>query len=85
MAVPQAQTPEESFVTRVQRWPQEIRDYYDDLKKEMRLVSWPTWDQVRATTGVVIAAVFIFAFYFWLVDMGVGWLMQKLFAFAGKS
>jgi preprotein translocase subunit SecE len=85
MAVPQAQHPEESFVTRAQRWPQEIRDYYEDLKKEMRLVSWPTWQQVRATTGVVIAAVFIFAFYFWLVDMGVGWLMQRLFAFAGKS
>ena len=84
MAVPQAQNPEESFVTRVSRWPGEVRDYYEDLKKEMRLVSWPTWPQVRATTAVVIAAVFVFALYFWLVDFGISWLMQKLFAWVGK-
>jgi preprotein translocase subunit SecE len=85
MAVPQAQNPEQSFVARVSHWPQEIRNYFEDLKKEMRLVSWPTWSQVRATTAVVVAAVFIFAFYFWLVDMGVGFLMQKLFAYVGKQ
>jgi preprotein translocase subunit SecE len=84
MAVPQAQNQEDSFVTRVTRWPQEVRDYYEDLKKEMRLVSWPTWSQVRATTSVVIAAVFLFAFYFWVVDMFVSWAMQKLFAFVGR-
>ena len=34
----------------------------------MRRVSWPSWPQVRSTTGVVIAAVFLFAAYFWIVD-----------------
>ena len=33
-------------------------------KQEMRRVTWPSWKQVRATTGVVIAAVFAFAAYF---------------------
>jgi preprotein translocase subunit SecE len=72
-------------MTRVSKWPVEIRDYYDDLKKEMRLVSWPTWKQVRATTTVVIIAVFLFAFYFWAVDLIVSFLMNKLFAYIGKS
>ena len=84
MAVPQSANQQEPFMTRVQRWPTETRDYFDDLKKEMRLVSWPTWNQVRATTGVVIVAVFVFAAYFWLVDMVMGFLMSKLFAYAGK-
>ena len=84
MAVPQTLSPQEPFMTRAAKWPQEIRDYYDDLRKEMRLVSWPTWNQVRATTGVVIVAVFVFAAYFWLVDIVFGWAMSKLFAFAGK-
>jgi preprotein translocase subunit SecE len=75
---------EEPFMTRVVRWPQETRDYFDDLKKEMRLVSWPSWNQVRATTAVVIVAVFLFAAYFWAVDIVVGSLMTKLFAYIGK-
>lgn len=49
-------------------WPQQTKSYIDELKAEMRRVSWPTWPQVRATTGVVIAAVFLFAAYFWVID-----------------
>ena len=85
MAVVQSVAPqEEPFMTRVAKWPEEIRDYFDDLKKEMRLVSWPTWNQVRATTAVVIIAVFLFAAYFWVVDLVMGWAMGKLFAYVGK-
>jgi preprotein translocase subunit SecE len=84
MAVPQSASPQEPFMDRVVKWPNEIRDYFDDLKKEMRLVSWPSWNQVRATTAVVIIAVFIFAAYFWAVDIVVGSLMTKLFAYVGK-
>ena len=32
--------------------------------EEMRRVTWPSWKQVRATTVVVIVAVFVFAAYF---------------------
>ncbi len=49
-------------------WPQQTRDYIEEVRAEMRRVSWPSWPQVRATTGVVIAAVFLFAAYFWVVD-----------------
>jgi preprotein translocase subunit SecE len=84
MAVPQSANPQEPFMTRVAKWPEEIRDYFDDLKKEMRLVSWPSWNQVRATTAVVIVAVFLFAAYFWAVDMVMGWAMSKLFAISTK-
>jgi preprotein translocase subunit SecE len=35
----------------------------------MRRVTWPAWKQVRATTGVVIGAVFLFAAYFEIVDV----------------
>lgn len=50
-------------------WPQRARDYIDEVKAEMRRVTWPSWPQVRATTGVVIAAVFLFAGYFFVVDL----------------
>jgi preprotein translocase subunit SecE len=60
-------------------WPTQIKEYYEDLKREMRLVTWPTWLQVRTTTGVVIFAVFAFAAYFAVVDAIVGRAVTKLF------
>jgi preprotein translocase SecE subunit len=34
----------------------------------MRKVVSPSWKEVKATTGVVIVAVFLFGFYFFVVD-----------------
>jgi preprotein translocase subunit SecE len=49
-------------------WPEQTKSYIEEVKAEMRRVTWPSWPQVRATTGVVIAAVFLFAGYFAVVD-----------------
>ena len=59
-------------------WPQQTRSYIDEVKAEMKRVSWPSWKQVRATTGVVIAAVFLFAGYFAVVDAAVNSGVQRL-------
>ena len=60
-------------------WPAQFREYVEELKLEMRRVTWPSWPSVRATTGVVIAAVFAFSAYFALVDFLVGRGVTKLF------
>jgi preprotein translocase subunit SecE len=57
----------------------QARNYYEELALEMRRVTWPSWKQVRATTTVVIIAVFAFAAYFALVDEIVGSAINKLF------
>ncbi len=59
--------------------PARIKTYVEELQLEMRRVTWPSAKQVRATTGVVIAAVFAFAAYFWVVDFLVGRAVTKLF------
>jgi preprotein translocase subunit SecE len=66
-------------------WPAQVKDYFEELHLEMKRVTWPPWKQVRATTIVVIVAVFAFAAYFMVVDAIVGEAVQKLFdAFAKK-
>jgi preprotein translocase subunit SecE len=50
-------------------WIQKTKDYIDDLKLEMRRVTWPNRKQVEGTTAVVIFSVFAFAGYFFVVDM----------------
>ena len=63
----------------ISTWPAQIKEYVEDLQAEMRKVTWPTRDQVKATTAVVVAAVFGFAAFFFAVDFGVAWMIDKLF------
>ena len=74
---------EETGLTKAASLPVRVRKYVDELRDEMRLVTWPSTKQVRATTGVVIASVFAFAAYFALVDEIFGRMIQSIFdAFA---
>lgn len=68
-----------NFMSRAGSWPARTREYFEDLKQEMRRVTWPSRKQVQATTGVVIGTVFAFAAYFFVVDAIVGQLITKLF------
>lgn len=68
-----------SFGQQVSGWPAKIRNYVEELQTEMRRVTWPSWKQVRATTTVVIVAVFAFAAYFFVVDLAVTKLVTKIF------
>jgi len=44
------------------------RSYLNDIRSEMKRVTWPNRDRVQSTTMVVIVSVFIFATYFKIVD-----------------
>jgi preprotein translocase subunit SecE len=70
---------EESAMQKAAGWPAAVKNYVEELQLEMKRVTWPPWKQVRATTAVVIAAVFAFAAYFAVVDFVVGRGIQKLF------
>ncbi len=68
-----------SLTQRAAGWPAQVKDYFEELRMEMRRVTWPSWKQVRATTAVVIAATFAFAAYFFVVDNIVNRIITKLF------
>jgi preprotein translocase subunit SecE len=65
-------------ITETGSWPERTKSYVEEVRAEMRRVSWPSWPQVRATTGVVIAAVFLFAAYFAVVDALVNAAINKV-------
>ena len=68
-----------NFMQRVSQWPAQTKSYVEDLQGEMKRVTWPSWKQVRATTIVVIIAVFAFAAYFWIVDLVLGQGVTSVF------
>ena len=53
---------------KIKTWPKAVQDYVNELKLEMRRVSWPSRKQVEGTTAVVILTVFAFAAFFAVVD-----------------
>jgi len=80
MATAQIQEGESgNFVQRASAWPVQVKNYVEELQTEMRRVTWPSWKQVRATTVVVIVAVFAFAAYFAVIDEIFLSLVDKLF------
>ena len=68
-----------SLTQKAAGWPAQVKNYVDELRMEMRRVTWPPWKQVRATTVVVIVSVFAFAAYFMVVDTAVDAGIQKIF------
>jgi len=65
-------------------WLQRTKEYIDELKQEMRRVSWPNRKQVEGTTAVVIISVFMFAGYFAIVDAILQRATTGLFNFFTK-
>ena len=65
-------------------WIERTRDYVNELKVEMRRVSWPTRAQVESTTAVVIFSVFAFAAYFAVVDDVLQWGIKGILSFFTK-
>ena len=71
-------------LSRIAGWPASIKAYVQELQMEMRRVTWPAWKQVRATTGVVIVCVFAFAAYFYVVDLVISRIVNRVFSFFAR-
>lgn len=59
-------------------WPQQTKSYIDEVRAEMRRVTWPNRKEVLATTWVVIAVTFILSAYFFVVDNIVNSIVTKI-------
>jgi preprotein translocase subunit SecE len=55
-------------VEKVKDWVQQAKQFYTDVRGEMKKISWPGRHEVVGTTVVVVIAVFFFGFYLGIVD-----------------
>jgi len=72
---------EEGLVGKLKSWPERAKTFYQDVRSEMRKVTAPSFKEVRATTTVVIIAVFLFGLYFWIVDNTIGSAINYVFKY----
>ena len=68
-----------NFFVKLKNWFRNIIEFLKDTRKELNNVSWPGRREVTGTTIVVIAAVFFFGFFLFIVDLIVNSGMNYLF------
>jgi len=65
---------------KIKDWTQRSKQFYTDVRSEMKKVSWPGRQEVVGTTVVVVVAVFFFGFYLGVVDLvlsrGLRWIIN---------
>ena len=61
-------------------WTEQLRDFVKDVRVEITKVSWPSRAELRDSTVVVIASIFIVATFVFVVDrvlsFGIGLLFR---------
>ncbi len=56
----------------------QFKQFYRDVKAEMKKVSWPTRQEVYSTTMVVLIAVFFFGFFLWGADALIALAFEQI-------
>ena len=68
---------DDSFGGRLKSWPERVKTFYNDVRTEMKKVTSPSLKEVQGTTTVVIITVFLFALYFFLVDLAISNSLER--------
>ena len=63
---------------KIKEWVDRTKQFYLEVRSEMRKVSWPGRQEVFSTTLIVIAAVLFFGAYLGVVDVALGAGVSKL-------
>ena len=63
---------------KIKEWADRTKQFYIDVRSEMRKVSWPGRQEVFSTTLIVIAAVIFFGAYLGVVDVALGAGITKI-------
>jgi preprotein translocase subunit SecE len=56
----------------------ELWQFVQGSRVELRKVVWPTRDDTLKMTGIVVVAIFVMALFFWILDLGLGWITRAL-------
>jgi preprotein translocase subunit SecE len=67
------------FLDKLKSYYRNSIEFIKETRKELNNVSWPGRREVTGTTLVVIAAVFFFGFFLFLVDIIVQFGMNFIF------
>jgi preprotein translocase subunit SecE len=64
-------------------WTDKTRSFFADVRGELKRTTFPSKKEVQGTTAVVIATVFVFAAYLWVVDTFLFHVIEWIFKTLG--
>ncbi len=58
---------------------EKIVNFFTDVVKEMKKVTWPTKDELKESTVIVIVTCLILAAFTYLIDMSITQIFKGIF------
>jgi preprotein translocase subunit SecE len=58
---------------------EKIVNFFNDVVKEMKKVTWPTTDELRESTVIVIVVCLIIAAFTYVIDMAIQTIFKGIF------
>ncbi|GIK60350.1 MAG: preprotein translocase subunit SecE [Ignavibacteriota bacterium] len=58
---------------------EKIKNFFEDVVKEMKKVTWPTRAELMESTKIVIVVCLILAGFAYVIDMLISQVMQGIF------
>lgn len=58
---------------------EKIINFFNDVVKEMKKVTWPTKEELKESTTIVIVVCLIIAAFTYLIDMSLSQILKGLF------
>jgi preprotein translocase subunit SecE len=55
-----------------------IKEFFSGVRYELKKVNWPSWDELKSSTAVVLIFSIFITLFIAIVDLGVGTLVRKL-------
>ncbi|MDZ7822172.1 MAG: preprotein translocase subunit SecE [Candidatus Marinimicrobia bacterium] len=55
-----------------------IKEFLSGVRFEMKKVNWPSWEELKSSTGVVLIFSVVITIFIALVDFGVANVVRKL-------
>ncbi|MCX6141476.1 MAG: preprotein translocase subunit SecE [Candidatus Kapabacteria bacterium] len=56
-----------------------IRQFFSEVSKEMKKVSWPTRDQLQESTIVVVVTCLVIAVIVFVIDQGMTFVIKSIY------
>jgi len=55
-----------------------ISNYFRETQEELKKCTWPTWDELKGSTVVVVIAITLLGAFTVGVDLIIAWLVQAI-------
>jgi len=56
-----------------------IKEFSNDVVKEMKKVSWPNKEQLKESTIVVLTTCVVISVFVWFIDTGMTFIIKTIF------